>query len=295
MRLGGRLDVGVVEDDDRRLAAELEVDPLDVGAPRSAATCMPARTEPVIDDHRRGRVLDQRAAGVAVAGDDVEHAGGRNSRGDLGQQQRGLGRGVARLEHDRVAGGDRRARTSRPPSSSGSSTGVDLADDADRLAPDPRGVARHVLARRPGPRARGPRRRRTGSGRPSAGSPRSRSAPSGLPVFSRLERRRARRRAPRSRRRSSAAPAAARSGVVSPPGLEGRRRPRRRRASTSAGAGDRGAWRRPRRSPGRRCRVVRAVGGVDVARRRRSCAATRRVSAHGALLSQVGRVRWSRL
>ena len=46
--LGGRLDVGVVEDDDRCLSAELEVDPLDTGG-RGAATSMPARTLPVTD------------------------------------------------------------------------------------------------------------------------------------------------------------------------------------------------------------------------------------------------------
>ena len=46
--LGRRREVGVVEDDHRRLAAELEVDPLDVRA-ADAATSMPARTLPVID------------------------------------------------------------------------------------------------------------------------------------------------------------------------------------------------------------------------------------------------------
>ena len=73
--------------------------------------------------HRRDRVLDQGAAGVAVAGDDVEHARRQELGRDLGHQQRGLGGRVARLEHDGVAGGDAPARTSRPPSSSGSSTG----------------------------------------------------------------------------------------------------------------------------------------------------------------------------
>ena len=55
------------------------------------------------------RVLDQRAAGLAGAGDDVDHA--RRQVGllaDLGEQQRGQRRGLGRLEHDRVAGGQRR-------------------------------------------------------------------------------------------------------------------------------------------------------------------------------------------
>jgi hypothetical protein len=39
-RLGGRLDVGVVEDHHGRLAAELEVHPLQVPR-RASATCMP--------------------------------------------------------------------------------------------------------------------------------------------------------------------------------------------------------------------------------------------------------------
>jgi hypothetical protein len=36
------------------------VDALEVGATAAVATSMPARTEPVIDDHLRGAVLDQR-------------------------------------------------------------------------------------------------------------------------------------------------------------------------------------------------------------------------------------------
>ena len=36
---------------------------------------MPARTDPVIDDHLRRLVVDEGAAGVAVAADHVEHAG----------------------------------------------------------------------------------------------------------------------------------------------------------------------------------------------------------------------------
>ena len=46
--LGGGLDVGVVEDDDRRLAAELEVDALEVLGGATPPPACPARTEPVI-------------------------------------------------------------------------------------------------------------------------------------------------------------------------------------------------------------------------------------------------------
>ena len=56
---GRRLDVGVVEDDDRRLAAELEVDPLEVG--RGRAGDLAAGPHRAGDrDHLRGPVLDQR-------------------------------------------------------------------------------------------------------------------------------------------------------------------------------------------------------------------------------------------
>jgi hypothetical protein len=48
-------------------------------------------------------VLDERAAGVAVAGDDVEHAGRQELLAELGEQRGAGGRGVARLEDDGVA------------------------------------------------------------------------------------------------------------------------------------------------------------------------------------------------
>ena len=116
--------------------------------------------------------------------------------------------------------------------------GRHLADDADRLAPDQRGVPGHVLPGAPGPRAPGRRRRRTGAGRPSAGSPRSRSGRAACRC-SRPRARRTRRRAPRWRRRASAAPAAARSGwcratsskAVGGRGVGARRRRLRRRSA----------------------------------------------------------------
>ena len=73
MRLGRLLDVRVVEDDHRRLAAELEVDALEVGGRRSG-DLHPGPHRAGDRDHLRGLVLHQAAAGVAVAADDVEHA-----------------------------------------------------------------------------------------------------------------------------------------------------------------------------------------------------------------------------
>ena len=61
-------------------------------------------------------------------------------------QQGRLGRGVARLEDDGVARGERR-RDLPDRHHHRVVPRRDLADDADRLAADPRGVARHVLAR----------------------------------------------------------------------------------------------------------------------------------------------------
>src|SRR5690606_4721302 len=106
--LGGLLHVGVVADDDGGLAAQLQVEPLEVdggglGDLGSGAGGAGERDEPW------DRVVHGGAAGVAVAGDHVEHAGRQELRGDLGEQQGGHGRGVGRLEHDGVARGQRRA------------------------------------------------------------------------------------------------------------------------------------------------------------------------------------------
>ena len=90
---------------------------------------------------------DQHASGVPVPGEDVERAGREERTGDLGEEQGGFRRGVAGLEDDGVAGGecggdlpDRHHHRVVP--------GCHLADDPDRLTPDPRRVALHVLPRR---------------------------------------------------------------------------------------------------------------------------------------------------
>ena len=81
----GRLGhVDVVEDEDRRLAAELEVHPLEVlgGGDRD----LPAGPHAAGDGHHLGDgVAHQRPARVPVAADDVEHAGREDLPRHLGQ------------------------------------------------------------------------------------------------------------------------------------------------------------------------------------------------------------------
>ena len=121
--LDGLVDRRVVEDDVGGLAAELEGDLL-VGAgdrPGDRPADLGRAGERDLVDVR---VRDQRPAGLAGAGDDVDDA--RRQVGllaDLGEQQRGQRRGLGRLEHDGVAAGQRRARSSTPASAAGSSTG----------------------------------------------------------------------------------------------------------------------------------------------------------------------------
>ena len=101
--------IGVVEDDHRVLAAELEVHPLQ----RRRALCL---------DHRTGRRLadecdrldqrvlgERRAGGLAHSVHDVEHPR-RQTRleRDLRQELCGVGRPFGRLVHHRATGGKRR-------------------------------------------------------------------------------------------------------------------------------------------------------------------------------------------
>ena len=99
-------------------------------------------------DHVDLGVGDERLPGrVAVAGDHVEHAGGEDLGAELGQLQRRQRRRLGRLEDDRVAGRQRRPDLPHRHHQRVVPRG-DLADHADRLAPDDRGVAAHVLAGR---------------------------------------------------------------------------------------------------------------------------------------------------
>src|SRR5436190_5294131 len=145
-RLHGGLHVDVVEDHDRRLAAELEVHALErlgrvLGDPLAGLDRAGER------HHVHVVVLDQRGAHLVAARDDVEHALGQELGGDLGELDGRDRRRRGRLQDDRVAGGERRADLP-----DGHHQRVvprrDLADDADRLAADPGRVALDVLAGR---------------------------------------------------------------------------------------------------------------------------------------------------
>ena len=113
--------VRVVEHDDRRLAAQFQVDPLEVTGGRDGDLL--ARPHAAGDRHHlRDRVGDQCPAGVPVTADHVEHARRQELAHQFGHEQRGDRRGVGRLEHHGVARPRAPGPTSTPPSSSGSST-----------------------------------------------------------------------------------------------------------------------------------------------------------------------------
>ena len=79
------LEVGVVEHDHRRLAAELEVDALERRG-RRARDLFAGRHVAGQRDHGHARVADDAGAhGLAVARDHVEHAGRQDVGGELGE------------------------------------------------------------------------------------------------------------------------------------------------------------------------------------------------------------------
>ena len=172
--LGGRLDVGVLEHHDGGLAAELEVDPLDVrGRGRGHRDAGADRAGD--RHHRGGGVRHERVARLPVAQDHVEHPGReeleRRSRPGAWSRPASCPRASGRPCCPRRGP----ARPSRRPSSSGSS----------RAPPGrPRrwaragvgGVAEPCTPRPPCPPGAGRHRRRTGSGPRRARSPRCGSA-----------------------------------------------------------------------------------------------------------------------
>ena len=142
---GDLLEVGVVEDHHRRLAAELEVDALQAlgGGPGDDLAGADVAGD---RDHADLRMAHEAGADrFAVAGDDVEDAGGEDVGGELGEAQRGERRLLRRLEDHRVAGGQRRADL---PDRHHQRVVPrrDRGDDAHRLAAGERGVAGEVLA-----------------------------------------------------------------------------------------------------------------------------------------------------
>ena len=106
----GEVEVGVVEHQQRRLAAELEADRGDVLGRRRADPLGRRHADPVKLIRRTPRVRHEgRARLGAHALDDVEHAGGQARLGrDVGEQGRRQRRPLRRLGHDGVAGGERR-------------------------------------------------------------------------------------------------------------------------------------------------------------------------------------------
>ena len=121
--LDGAVEVGVVEHDERRLAAEFEREQL-AGSRRRLADLAPDLGRAGEGDLVDALVRDERRAGRAVAGDDVDDARGQaRLDADLGEGERGERRVLGGLQDDRAAGGERRARSSRPASAAGSSRG----------------------------------------------------------------------------------------------------------------------------------------------------------------------------
>ena len=114
-----RGDIGVVEHDHRRLAAELEMRALDRGG--RGLQHLPAGIDAAGQRHHGDlRMIDQRVPGRgAAAGDDIHHAFGENLGDDLGELQRRQRRLLGRLDDDGIAAGQEPARASRRPSSSG--------------------------------------------------------------------------------------------------------------------------------------------------------------------------------
>ena len=86
-RLGREVEVGVVEDDDRGLAAELEVEPLD-GVGGDLRDALAGDGVAGDRDHPDLRMADERVADVgARAGQDVDDAGREDLGEDLGEGQ----------------------------------------------------------------------------------------------------------------------------------------------------------------------------------------------------------------
>ena len=104
---GSGSEVGIREDDYRSLATEFEVNALEVG--RSTLGNFHAGTNRTGDRNQlRNLVVDHCAAGVAVTGNHVEHAGWQELCRNLGQQQGAHRRGVTWLQNGGVTRGERR-------------------------------------------------------------------------------------------------------------------------------------------------------------------------------------------
>ena len=142
------LEVGVVADDERVLAAELEAD-LGQALAGDARDHPPDRGRAGEADDGDARVLDERLARLAAeAVDDVEDARGQaRLGGEPGEGERGLGRVLGGLEHRGVAAQQRREDLPRDVGDRRVG-GDDQAGHAERLADRHRLPVRHRARRR---------------------------------------------------------------------------------------------------------------------------------------------------
>ena len=154
--LGDRGRIGVVEDDHRRLAAQLEVDALErVG--RVRAMILPVSTSPVSETRRTsGCCTIALADRHAVAGDHVQDPGGRISASVASWTKRSVVSGVCSAGFSTcVLPGRERGRELPDSHHQRVVPRRDPADDAQRLAAEHRRVAAPCTRRRPCPRAAG--------------------------------------------------------------------------------------------------------------------------------------------
>jgi len=103
-----RVEIGIVEDDEGRLAAELQRQAL-AGAGGRLADFPPDLGRAGEGDLGDARMGDDRLAGAAIAGDDVDHACRQAGLpAHLGKEQRGERGELGGLQNHRIAEGDRR-------------------------------------------------------------------------------------------------------------------------------------------------------------------------------------------
>ncbi len=139
-RAGHRIrEIGVVEDDERRVAAELERDLLDLARAlrhEQLAHLGRAREAELAHERVRRHLAADRRGILGVTGDDGEDAGRHacllGERCDRERRQRGL---LGGLQHHRAADRERRSRLSRRHRRR-EVPGSDARGDADRLAED---------------------------------------------------------------------------------------------------------------------------------------------------------------
>ena len=142
------VEVGVVHDDDRVLAAQLEVDVLQIGS-AVLGGLDPHLARAREGDERHVGVLDEALADrLAAAVDDVEDAGGEAGLLEDLDEALAEHRRVARgLEHDGVSA-DERGRNLPARDGDGEVPRGDRADNADRLANAHLELVRHLRRRR---------------------------------------------------------------------------------------------------------------------------------------------------